>query len=143
VVKARHKETDRVYAIKTIEKATVERMKKRHPNINNEILMEKRALHKLQHPGIVTLYATFQDYGTLYYQMEYLAGKELFSHLHDVQLTGFLTSRGANMLGENGNGVGMGDRGTAQVGCAWSLARLVVFTHTHTYTHTHTHTHTH
>jgi hypothetical protein len=48
-------------------------MKKRHPNINNEILMEKRALQRLLlHPGIVTLHSTFQDYGTLYYQMDFI-----------------------------------------------------------------------
>ena len=50
----------------------VERTARRHKNIHNEILMEKRALSKLDHPNIVTLYATFKDYGSLYYQMEYL-----------------------------------------------------------------------
>jgi 3-phosphoinositide dependent protein kinase-1 len=58
-------------------------MKRRHPNIDNEILMEKRALNKLEHPNIVPLYATFQDYGTLYFQMEFLSGGELWKCLHD------------------------------------------------------------
>jgi serine/threonine protein kinase len=49
-----------------IEKATVDRMKKRHTNIHNEIMMEKRVLNKMNHPNIVTLYSTFQDYGTNY-----------------------------------------------------------------------------
>lgn len=35
------------YALKMIEKAEVDRMKKRHPNIHNEIAMEKRVLAKL------------------------------------------------------------------------------------------------
>jgi serine/threonine protein kinase len=58
-------------------------MSRRHPNIHNEILMEKRVLHKLgEHPGIVSLYSTFQDAGTLYYLMEYLGGNDLWTHLH-------------------------------------------------------------
>jgi serine/threonine protein kinase len=59
-------------------------MKKRHPNINNEILMEKRVLNKLSHPGIEILYNTFQDYGTLYYQLEYIPGHDLWYHLHEL-----------------------------------------------------------
>jgi serine/threonine protein kinase len=77
---------------------TVDRMKRRHPNIHNEILIEKRVrtvipcsprssvpqtLNKLDHPNIVTLFATFQDYGTLYYQMEFLEGGEVWSFLQD------------------------------------------------------------
>ena len=73
----------KVYAIKVIELMTVERMQRRHRNINNEIHMEKRVLNKLDHPSIVTLYATFRDYGSLYYQMEYLEGGELFERLHE------------------------------------------------------------
>ena len=34
----------------------------------------RQALNKLSHPNIVHLFATFQDYGTLYYQMELMAG---------------------------------------------------------------------
>lgn len=121
---------------------TVDRMKKRHPNINNEILMEKRvtlllpnidnasivyymyycccndiqALNRLDHPGIVRLYNTFQDYGTLYYQMDFIGGRDLFDHLHDVQLTGFLSAAGLNGSGD--------DSQRAQVGCSWSQARF-------------------
>ena len=74
---------EKMYAIKVIELMTVERMKRRHRNINNEILMEKRVLNKLDHPNIVTLLATFKDYGSLYYQMEFLSGGELFSFLQE------------------------------------------------------------
>jgi 3-phosphoinositide dependent protein kinase-1 len=45
--------------------------------------MEKRALNKLSHPNIIVLHTTFQDYGTLYYQMEYLSGGELWSLIKD------------------------------------------------------------
>ena len=68
---------EKIYAIKVIEKETVKRMKRRHGNINNELLMEKRVLNKLDHINIVQLYSTFQDYGSLYYQMEYLEGGEV------------------------------------------------------------------
>eukprot|EP01039_Chlorochromonas_danica_P002033 gene2033-2216_t len=82
VYEVEHKVTKMHFAIKTIEKVTVDRMKRRHPNIHNEILMEKRALQKLDHPGIITLYGTFQDAGTLYYQMEYIDGHDLWTALH-------------------------------------------------------------
>jgi serine/threonine protein kinase len=39
-------------------------------------------LNRLSHPLIVPLYATFQDYGTLYFQLELLEGGELWSQLH-------------------------------------------------------------
>ena len=77
------KAPNNTYAIKVIELATVERMQRRHRNINNEILMEKRVLNKMDHPNIVTLLATFKDYGSLYYQMEFLAGGELFSFMQE------------------------------------------------------------
>lgn len=119
VYKAKHKATERVFAIKTIEKMTVDRMKKRHGNINNEILMEKRALHRLEHPGVVQLYNTFQDFGTLYYQMEYVGGRDLWDRLHEAQLSGRLSDAAAAAAGP-------GEKGQVhmQVGCHWSLARF-------------------
>ena len=53
-------------------------MERRHKNINNEIMMEKRVLNKLSHPNIVTMYGTFQDESSLYYHMEFLGGGELW-----------------------------------------------------------------
>jgi len=88
IYKAKLKASGAVYAIKTIEVATVERMKRRHRNIHNELLMEKRALSRLNHPGVVTLYATFKDYGSLYYQMEFLPGGELWSWLQEKDDSG-------------------------------------------------------
>lgn len=46
-----------------IEKAEVNRLKRRHENVYNEIYMEKRALTKLRHPNVVRMHSTFQDYG--------------------------------------------------------------------------------
>ena len=100
IYKTKMKSTGKLYAIKVIEKATANKMKRRHGNINNEILMEKRVLSKLDHVHIVTLYSTFQDYGSLYYHMEYLEGREVWKTLH-------------------------GQDGTA-VGCYWSIARFIL-----------------
>jgi len=83
IVKATLKSTGSVFALKVIQKSEVDRMKRRHPNIHNEISMEKRALGKLRHPGIVTLFSTFQDFYTLYFQMEHCEGGELWARLED------------------------------------------------------------
>jgi tetratricopeptide (TPR) repeat protein len=104
IYKGTFRATGKVYAIKTIEKTKVDRMKRRHPNINNEIFMEKRVLGKLEHPNIVQLYATFQDYGTLYYLMEFMAGGELWKLLQD-------RSEGHDKC---------------QVGCPWSMIPFLV-----------------
>ena len=45
--------------------------------------MEKRVLNKLSHPNIVTMYGTFQDEGSLYYQMEFLEGGELWGYTRE------------------------------------------------------------
>eukprot|EP01038_Epipyxis_sp_PR26KG_P010236 gene10236-13769_t len=102
VFKAMYKKTKKVFAIKTIERATVEKMQRRHPNIHNEVMMEKRVLNRLDHPSIVDLYSTFQDYGTLYYQMEFVEGGDLWSLIHEKTV----------------------DDASAQVGCHWSQAKF-------------------
>ena len=63
--------------------------------------MEKRVLNKLNSPLVVELYSTFQDYGTLYYQMEYVQGGELWTYMHEH----------VDRLSGEGN---------SQVGCHWS-----------------------
>lgn len=52
---------------------------------------------------MVTLYATFQDMGTLYYQMEFVAGRDLWSTMQENSPV---------------------DGAQAQVGCHWSQARF-------------------
>lgn len=59
---AEHRRTGKPFALKMIEKAEVNRLKRRHENVYNEIYMEKRALTKLSHPNIVRMHSTFQDY---------------------------------------------------------------------------------
>ena len=99
IYKCSLKSNGKVYSLKVIEKQTISRMKRRHGNINNEILMEKRVLHKLNHPSIVTMYTTFQDYGTLYFQMEFVPGGEVWGKLFE---------------------------GKFNVGCHWSIGRFIV-----------------
>ena len=102
---AEYKKTGEVFAIKSVEKATVDKVRKRHKNVNNEILMEKRALTKLKHENIVKLFSTFQDASTLtlYYQMEYFEGGEVWKLLRDP-------------LDKDGH----------HVGCFWDMARYFI-----------------
>lgn len=60
VQKARHRVTGEFFALKEIEKAKVQRLARRHPNIRKEIIMEKDLLSTLSHPGVVRLFGTFQ-----------------------------------------------------------------------------------
>jgi serine/threonine protein kinase len=52
----------------------VERVKKRHANVHNEIQMERRVLSRIRHPNIVELYHSFQDYTCLYLLLELCPG---------------------------------------------------------------------
>jgi len=81
-VRAVRKIDGKMFAIKMIEKAEAEKVSKRHKNVHNEILMEKRALYKVRgHPNVVWLHATFSDYYHLYYCMELCRGGELWARL--------------------------------------------------------------
>ena len=62
IYKCSLKSTGKVYSLKVIEKQTVHRMKRRHGNINNEILMEKRVLNKLDHVNVVKMFTTFHNF---------------------------------------------------------------------------------
>jgi len=82
VVHVKHKATKEHFAMKCIEKATAKRTSRRHPNIYNEIHMERRALIKCTGcPNIVHLFHTFQDYYCLYYMMELCEGGEVWKKL--------------------------------------------------------------
>lgn len=89
ILSVTHKKTKETFALKVIEKKQVESLKRRHPNIHNEIQMEKRVLVKLRHPLIVTLYQTFQDYSALYFLMELCSGAEMWTKIcHGSSLCG-------------------------------------------------------
>jgi tetratricopeptide (TPR) repeat protein len=105
IFSAELKKTKQIYVIKSVEKETIDKIRKRHKNVNNEILMEKRALSKLNHVNIVKLFSTFQDPSTLtlYYHMEYFSGGEVWKLLRDP-------------IDQDGH----------HVGCYWNLARYFI-----------------
>ncbi len=110
VVAVRHTVTSEKFALKIIEKKKVESLAKRqHPNVHNEIQMEKRILgdrlgldermvaSRLRSTAggdgddgycpygwnrLVNMYHTFQDYNHLYYLMDlYVEGGDMWSML--------------------------------------------------------------
>ncbi|CAM9586402.1 unnamed protein product, partial [Discosporangium mesarthrocarpum] len=81
ILKVEHRRSGLLYALKVIEKAEVNRLRRRHANVYNEIYMEKRALTRLSHPFIVAVHSTFQDYGSLYYLLDLCEGGEVWQRL--------------------------------------------------------------
>jgi serine/threonine protein kinase len=86
-----HKTSNEVFALKLIEKKQAEDLGKRqHPNVYNEIQMERRVLLERvpTHPHLIHMLAAFQDYTTIYYLMELCHG-DLWSELkHRNKLVG-------------------------------------------------------
>ncbi|KAJ3410791.1 hypothetical protein HDV05_003220 [Chytridiales sp. JEL 0842] len=72
----KHKESDRMYAMKTLRKSE---MIKR--NKIKRVLAEQEILATSNHPFIVTLYHSFQSEDYLYFVMEYCCGGEFFRAL--------------------------------------------------------------
>eukprot|EP00536_Pseudo-nitzschia_multiseries_P010447 jgi/Psemu1/319858/estExt_fgenesh1_pm.C_3190002 len=77
IVIVHHKVTKERFALKILEKKTAADLAKRqHPNVYNEIAMERRVLLERvpHHPNIINMYHAFRDFNNLYYLMD----------LHDV-----------------------------------------------------------
>jgi len=72
----RHKPSGKYYAMKTLKKTEVVRLKQVE-HINSE----KQILSSIRHPFIVNLYRSFQDEKYLFMLLEYVIGGEMFSHL--------------------------------------------------------------
>jgi len=72
----RHKPSNKFYAMKTLKKSEVVKLKQVE-HINSE----KQILSSIRHPFIVNLYRSFQDEKYLYMLLEYVIGGEMFSHL--------------------------------------------------------------
>jgi len=72
----RHRPSGKYYAMKTLKKSEVVRLKQVE-HINSE----KQILSSIRHPFIVNLYRSFQDDKYLYMLLEYVIGGEMFSHL--------------------------------------------------------------
>ncbi|KAI1321048.1 pkb-activating kinase-like protein [Mortierella claussenii] len=76
VVEAVDLSNKRNYAIKVLDKRHIIREKKvKYVNI------EKNTLYKLEHPGVVKLYSTFQDSSSLYYVLELCQNGELLTFI--------------------------------------------------------------
>ena len=74
VVVCQHKLTEEKFALKIIEKEKCKKLAKRqHPNVYNEVAMERRILTQKRlphHINIIEAYHAMQDYGSLYFLME-------------------------------------------------------------------------
>mmetsp|Transcript_5435 Transcript_5435/g.11803 ORF Transcript_5435/g.11803 Transcript_5435/m.11803 type:complete len:939 (+) Transcript_5435:101-2917(+) len=74
VVVCRHKVTKESFALKIIEKEECKKLAKRqHPNVYNEVAMERRVLTQNRlprHVNIIRSYHAMQDYGNLYFLMD-------------------------------------------------------------------------
>lgn len=95
VVLCTHRATQKTYALKIINKAEAEKLGKRqHPNVFNEIKMERRVLcDRLRpskdtgkcHDHLVTCRHAFQDYENLYFLVDHCCNGDLWSrtfHTH-------------------------------------------------------------
>jgi len=71
-----HKESDCIYALKTLKKAAIIKMKQ-----VDHIVSEKAILADLKHPFIVNMYGSFHDPRYIYMLLEYIVGGEFFTHL--------------------------------------------------------------
>jgi len=71
-----HKGTNSFYALKTLKKASIIKMKQ-----VDHIVSEKAILQSLQHPFIVNMYGAFHDKRYIHMALEYIVGGEFFTHL--------------------------------------------------------------
>lgn len=78
VTLVKQKDTDKLFAMKTIKKNQIFKQKK----INN-VLTERNILIQVDHPFIVNFYYAFQTNEKFYFIMEYIPGGELFTHIRN------------------------------------------------------------
>merc|ERR1719284_1488990 len=71
-----HKASGNFYALKTLKKAAIIKMKQ-----VDHIISEKTFLVTLKHPFIVNMYGSFHDSRYIYMLLEYIVGGEFFTHL--------------------------------------------------------------
>ncbi|CAI4229384.1 unnamed protein product [Auanema sp. JU1783] len=77
VFQVRHKETDRIYAMKVLSKDYV-----RKKNEVKHVMAELNVLKaNINHPFLVSLHFSFQTKEKLYFVLDHLNGGELFTHL--------------------------------------------------------------
>eukprot|EP00931_Biecheleriopsis_adriatica_P011447 TRINITY_DN112538_c0_g1_i1.p1 TRINITY_DN112538_c0_g1~~TRINITY_DN112538_c0_g1_i1.p1 ORF type:complete len:334 (-),score=97.02 TRINITY_DN112538_c0_g1_i1:44-1045(-) len=71
-----HKESGRYYALKTLKKHAIIKMKQ-----VDHIMSEKQILEKMSHPFIVNMFGAFHDQFYIFMLLEYIVGGEFFTHL--------------------------------------------------------------
>ncbi|PIA43444.1 hypothetical protein AQUCO_01900085v1 [Aquilegia coerulea] len=76
VVRAKKKDTGKVYALKIMDKKFITK-----ENKTSYVKLERVVLDQLDHPGIVRLFFTFQDSFSLYMALESCEGGELFDQI--------------------------------------------------------------
>lgn len=80
-----HKQTHEKFALKLIAKKQCKDLAKRqHPNVYNEVQMERRVLLERlppTSPFVIRMFHAFQDYEHIYYLMELHEGRDLWSEL--------------------------------------------------------------
>nr|XP_043633604.1 3-phosphoinositide-dependent protein kinase 2 [Erigeron canadensis] len=76
VVRAKKKDTGKVYALKIMDKKFITK-----ENKTAYVKLERIVLDQLSHPGIIQLYFTFQDTFSLYMALESCEGGELFDQI--------------------------------------------------------------
>ena len=80
VVLVRHKETQKLYAMKSLKKKEI-----REKNQVEHTKAERRILERVNHPFIVRMKYAFSDKEKLYMVMDYCNGGELFFYLTNLR----------------------------------------------------------
>lgn len=79
VVKAVHKDSGRLVAIKHVDKEAMQRME-----LEEQLINEIKIMKSLKHPNILTLYDSFEDYRNVHLVMELSNDGSLFSKMSDI-----------------------------------------------------------
>ncbi|KAI8371756.1 kinase-like domain-containing protein [Radiomyces spectabilis] len=88
VLLARDKKTDKQYAIKKLDKAHIVKNDK-----VKYVMIERDALSRMNHPGIVKLYWTFKDNRSLYYVLDLAPNGELYTYIRRLAPFSLETAR--------------------------------------------------